>query len=953
MRHRTGVLLAGGGLLAAAPLLLADRPEARGTLLVLAGAAAVAAIGVGMWRHRPASRLLWLTLVLALVVFVVADALRSLALLDPKGAAEHTINAVYGGAYPLLAVALVLVLRRLAPGTGREMAIDGALLGVATILVCWPYLFEPRLHGEPLPQTLLELAQPVGDVLVIATLGGALLSAGRLTPSERLLAGGLAALFAGDVVYVAAPAWPVPVALAEAIWIYAYTLFAAAALHPSMRDFAGAGPTRGRRSAGSRLVVVATAGLVTPALLVLSVWRGHAAPTVVALGALVFSALVVARLALLVRDANRLRARAELTEARLRTLLDASPIGISLPPDDDPLSGRLAYTNRALQEMLGYTAEELSQLDWRDVTDGDTRAEDERLHAELVAGRRQSYAIEKTYRRRDGSTFDAEVHVSFARGHDGTPLFGLGLVEDVTERKRAERELVESEQRFRALLGGVEAMIWECRVGDWGYTFVSGGVEQLLGFPVERWLDDDEFWIRRLHPDDRERVVACARAGEQGTGWAAEYRMLHADGRTVWVRDVVRVVHDAEGRPERLRGVLVDITASKQAEEERELLLDQLRQKQKVEALGELAGGVAHDFNNLLTAITGYVDLARARAAGDATLERHLGEVRRSADRAAALTRQLLAFGRRQLLEPRVVELNDVVAGMADLVGRLVGDRVQVEIELDPSSPRVEADPNQLEQVILNLAVNARDAIANVGVLRIRTGRRHVAPGDDVGLTYSMEPGEYALLSVADDGAGMPESVRRRAFDPFFTTKAAGEGTGLGLSTVYGIVKQSGGHVELESEPGRGTAATVLLPLTSAPAEAPPTERVAAPAHPAQETVLLVEDEPAVRAVVEAALEEAGYSVVTAVDGVDALRASSSHDGPIDLVLSDVSMPRMGGLELLGRCAIERPGTATLLMTGYADAVPAGVPLLRKPFSLDELRDAVRDVLAESRAIVA
>ena len=937
--------LGAGALLAAGPLVLHGHREARAALLALAGIGALAAVAAGVARYRPPQRMLWFALALALAVFVVADSLRSLSLLGDAAGHHHAVHAVYGMAYPLLAVALVLALRRLIPGGGgRELALDGALVGVATVLITWPYLFAPRLHEADLVLVALDLAQPVGDVVVVAALGGALVSAGRLHVSERLLALGLAALFAGDVVYVASPAWGVPLVLAEGIWIYAYVLFAAAALHPSMRDLS-APDARRRRSAGGRLAVVATAGLVTPTFLVVEAWRGHVEASVVAVGAIAFAALVVARLALLLGEANRLRERAELSEARLRMLFDASPIGISLPPADDPLSGKLAHTNRALQQMLGYTGEELAALDWQDVTVPDGREENERIWEELLRGERQSYRTEGTYIRKDGTHVETAVHVSIARDEAGTPLLAMGLIEDISEHRRAERELAESEQRYRDLLGGIEAMVWECRVGDWGYTYVSGGVEQLLGFPVERWLQDANFWVDRLHPDDRDRIVALAREGElTGGGWAAEYRLLHADGHAVWVRDVVRVVHDEDGCPERLRGVLVDITQSKEAEAERELLRDQLRQKQKVEALGELAGGVAHDFNNLLTAMTGHVELAQVRAGGDPALARHLDEIRRSAGRAAALTRQLLAFGRRQILTPRVLDLNEVVLGAGELVRRLVGDAIELRLDLGRPAARVEADPNQLEQVIMNLAVNARDAMPEGGRLTVRTGRRTVEGGATDGL--APEPGEYATLVVEDTGVGMSDAVRRRAFDPFFTTKPPGQGTGLGLSTVFGIVSQSGGHVALDSAAGRGTAVTVFLPLTNAAAAgAAPPPPVAAAAGTG--TVLLVEDEPAVRAIVETALTDAGYDVVTAADGVGALDLLARHAGRIDLILSDVSMPRMGGLELLRRCAVERPEARTLLMTGYADSVPTDVPLLRKPFSLDELRDAVRDAIGD------
>jgi two-component system, cell cycle sensor histidine kinase and response regulator CckA len=378
---------------------------------------------------------------------------------------------------------------------------------------------------------------------------------------------------------------------------------------------------------------------------------------------------------------------------------------------------------------------------------------------------------------------------------------------------------------------------------------------------------------------------------------------------------------------------------------------EQLRQSQKMEAVGQLAGGIAHDFNNLLTVINGFTELLGARLAPDDPLASYIAEIGFAGERASALTRQLLAFSRRQVLQPKVLDVNEVVIGMQGMLRRLISEDISVEARLDPALGHVEADPSQLEQVVLNLVVNARDAMRPGGAVTIHTANVEVNGSSSPHQT-GIPSGSYVCLSIADTGCGMDAETRQRIFEPFFTTKEQGKGTGLGLSTVYGIVKQSGGEVRVQSEPGRGTTFEIYLPralTTAEPAAAPNAPRF----WPlGGETILLVEDEEQVRDVVREALEAAGYAVLEAPSGDEALRLAARHDSPIHLLVTDVVMPGLSGRQLADTLVASHPEARVLYMSAYTDqaivhqgVLEPGLTLIQKPFTLEALGRAVRAVL--------
>jgi len=427
----------------------------------------------------------------------------------------------------------------------------------------------------------------------------------------------------------------------------------------------------------------------------------------------------------------------------------------------------------------------------------------------------------------------------------------------------------------------------------------------------------------------------------------SSYEEQHRDAQgalTIWLTTKVPL-RDGDGRIASVVTIAVDITERKRLEEE-------LRQAQKMESVGRLAGSIAHDFNNLLMVITGRTQLLLKRVSADSPLHRELGVIRKAAERGASLTRQLLAFSRRQVLQPTILDIHSVLADLESILRRLLGETIDLVIRPAAARATIEADRGQIEQVVLNLVVNARDAMPRGGRLTLETARLSVNEGADGG-TRGSGPGSYVLLSVRDTGHGMTPETRNHIFEPFFTTKAPGKGTGLGLATVYGIVKQSGGFVTVESEVDRGTVFRVFLPATERTRGAAADEPVAAATRGrGLETVLLVEDDPDVREVVRDVLAEAGYTVLEVSGPDEALGLCTRYTGVLHLLLTDVVMPGMSGGELAERITTMRPGIKVLYMSGYMDddivrhGVQArGIPMLHKPFSHGVLVRAVRQVL--------
>jgi PAS domain S-box-containing protein len=513
------------------------------------------------------------------------------------------------------------------------------------------------------------------------------------------------------------------------------------------------------------------------------------------------------------------------------------------------------------------------------------------------------------------------------------------------ERRRAESALLEKEAQYRQVVESVRAIVWRADARTFRFTFVSPEGEKILGYPIRMWLDEPSFWSDHIHPDDRDWAVAfCRKNTDEGHDHQFEYRMMAAAGHAVWLQDLVRVVIQGDEARE-LVGIMIDVT-------ERRHLEDQLRQALKMEAVGQLAGGVAHDFNNLLGVITGYGDLLLREIDPQHRARQRVEEIRKAAERAAALTRQLLAFSRKQVLQPKVLDPNTVVADVEKMLRRLIGEHIQLVTLFSESVGTIKADPGQLEQVIVNLAVNARDAMPGGGKLIIETANVELDEGY-VRTHADARPGPHVVLSVSDTGHGMDAVTLSRVFEPFFTTKGADKGTGLGLSTVYGIVKQSGGHVTAYSEPGHGTTFKVYLPRVDEPRESRlDRTAVGETASRGTETVLLAEDEESLRVMFREVLEGAGYVVLEAASPEAALAVSESHAGPIHLFVTDVVMPRMGGQELARRVLAIRPDVHVLFVSGYSfegvghqGLIEPGTNFLEKPFTADALLRELRRIL--------
>ncbi len=517
------------------------------------------------------------------------------------------------------------------------------------------------------------------------------------------------------------------------------------------------------------------------------------------------------------------------------------------------------------------------------------------------------------------------------------------------ERLRIENELRESrEQLARAEAFALVMTAHLSLDGRWlkvppSLCLLLGVDEtRLLGTPMAALLDPDDIAAERT---GRDRLLAGeSRSVDLETRWP------RADGRVLWMYLNLSVVHDAEGRPASLLAYLRDVT-------DRKSLEDQLRQAQKMEAVGQLAGGIAHDFNNLLTAILGSTELLTVSTPPADPRREDLQEIARAAHRAAGLVRQLLAYSRKQVLQPRVVNLNTIVHEMGGMLRRVVGERIELRLHLDPALGDVVADPGQLEQVIANLGVNARDAMPGGGTLTLTTANLSgagLATAASEGLPLG---GPLVALSVSDTGVGMDDHVLAHLFEPFFTTKELGRGTGLGLATVYGIVRQSGGQIQVASRPGEGSAFTVYLPRAETPAAGALDAAVTdAPVPGGSETVLVVEDEEAVRHLVCRALRAKGYRILEAPNAEAALVLAAATAGTIHLLVSDLVMPGIGGLMLAERLSAIRPAMEVLFITGYApeavdrhgDLAAAGA-LLEKPFTADQLARKVREVLAAAR----
>jgi PAS domain S-box-containing protein len=599
---------------------------------------------------------------------------------------------------------------------------------------------------------------------------------------------------------------------------------------------------------------------------------------------------------------------------------------------------RIQRANRAAAALLGLEPSQLIDKYCYEVL-GDTAGPlpGSPFRRLLRTGKEERCDIEVA---RLGKVFDVTVSPLF--DSSGTAYGSVHVLRDITDRKREEEALRRSEASYRSLILGATYGIFRCDVNG-KFLAVNPALVAMLGYESEA----DLLAANLVHdvirdPDEGARLLQQYRQNGRLDGLEAQWR--RKDGTPVQVRVSGRTVLDEHGALQGFKIIAEDLS-------ERWRLEEQLRQAQKMEAVGRLAGGVAHDFNNLLTIVTGYSDLVLERLGAADAMRAYVEEIKKAAGRAASLTRQLLAFGRRQILAPRALDLNAVVTNIDKMLRRLIGENIELGTVLEPELGWVKADPGQIEQVILNLALNARDAMPQGGQLTLETANVELNEGD-TRTRVSVLPGRYVMLAVSDSGVGMDAETQAHIFEPFFTTKEKDKGTGLGLATVYGIVKQSGGHIWLYSEPNHGTTFKIYLPRLEEAAQ--PVEAISpgAPLAGGSETILLVEDEEGVRDLARRILELKGYKVITASNPTEAAQVCERYEGPIHLLLTDVVMPTMSGPQLAEHVAFLRPGLRVLYISGYTDnaIVPhgileEGVQFLQKPFTRDSLTRKVREVL--------
>ena len=677
----------------------------------------------------------------------------------------------------------------------------------------------------------------------------------------------------------------------------------------------------------------------------------------------------------LVAELTELRkkvAQLEMTKDCLENVLENSPDAIGIVDRH----GRLLKWNKFAEKLFGYSYEEIRK---KKVYEFYEDPQELNNMLELLRKNEVVKEYEIKMRKKNGAVLVFNLSIGLLKDSNNHLIGSVGVARDLTEKREAEEklkkyqqhleEMVEkrtsqlskanaklqkeiaerkwadealksSEARYRSLFDGVPVGLYR-NTPDGKILDANLAMVQMLGYPDRESLLAVHVSESYVDPEDREKKKAVLAGEGIVRDWEIELRRY--DGKKIWVRDSVRVVTDPASGETYYEGSMEEITEKKQLE-------SQYRQAQKMEAVGRLAGGVAHDFNNLLTAITGYGEIILMELRRDDPLRLNAEEILRAADRATSLTQQLLAFSRKQILKPRGINLNDTLTDMQDMLQRLIGEDIEMILDLEPELGTVTADPNQIEQIVMNLAVNARDVMPQGGRIILETGNVFLNEAYTRG-HLEVAPGSYVMLAVSDNGLGMDEETQNHIFEPFFTTKERGKGTGLGLATVYGIVKQSGGHIWVYSEEGLGTTFKIYLPRVDAAVEAVQVEE-SAELLLGEETILVVEDEDVLRALICRALKKFGYQTLAARHGGEALLICEEAAEPIHLMLVDVVLPQMSGPGIAARLVHLQPEMKVLFMSGYTESaivhhglLDQRVPFLQKPFRPVTLVRKVREVL--------
>jgi PAS domain S-box-containing protein len=632
----------------------------------------------------------------------------------------------------------------------------------------------------------------------------------------------------------------------------------------------------------------------------------------------------------------------ERSETYYRALIENASDLVSIISAD----GTMRYQSPSLTRILGYEPEDLAERDTFEFLHPDDAEKAQRAFSDVLEQPHKSVKAEVRFRHKNGEW--RHFICTLTNLLDNAVIAGIvSNAVDITGRKQAEEAHRQSEERYRLLFDNNPIPMWVYDVGTLAFLAVNEAAIFHYGYSKEEFLSITILDIRP--PEDIPAVMENLSKLESGLDSTDIWRHRKKNGTVI---EVEISSHDLifDGRHSRLV-LATDITERRLAEEALRKSEEQLQQSQKLESIGRLAGGIAHDFNNLLTAINGYSELTLRELNLDDPLRRNIEEIKKAGDRAASLTRQLLAFSRKQVLKPKVLDLNAIILDIEKMLRRLIGEDIDLRTVIQSRLGKIKADPGQIEQVIMNLAVNARDAMPKGGTLTVEASNVYLDSAYARG-HISVKPGEYVMLAVSDNGIGIDEETLQHIFEPFFTTKETGKGTGLGLAMIYGIVKQSGGYIWVYSELGRGTTFKVYLPRVEESGTLIEQPDNAADLRQGTETVLLVEDEDTVRNLSRQVLESCGYMVIEAENGIEALAVCESRENKIDLLVTDVVMPRMGGRELSEKLARKYPYIKVLFTSGYTDdaivrhgIIDAGTNFIQKPFTLDAFARKVRELL--------
>jgi hypothetical protein len=901
-----------------------------------AEALGIAVLVAAMRFRRPARPRAWALICAGIVMLMLGDATWDwLSIVQNVEPTPSFADVLYLAEYPFLIAGVILVVQvRL----DRAMVMDTLTVTLGGFLVVWELLVRPYLDtaaGSPL-ETAIAVAYPVSDVAILAVIARLFFEPKRWSPALRLIAIGLAATLFADLAYLRLSLVEenVDTTLLDGFWLMSIFFWVAAACHPSARREPAEDPRDWLRMRALRRPFLAGALLLLPATLVLAA----ALNRTVDLPVFVVTWTAVAILVALRLDGAIASARE--SESRFRILFEGSPAGMAMAR-----AGRVILANESVRWVFGLaaapeaggTTDPPAATNLTDLVAADSRTALRGRIEEAEKGGLGSDAFETVGRRSDGSTFPLIVKTQQIDLPEGSA--SIVFFSDVSAERAAGETLRASERRYRELFEGNPLSMLIYDTETLRILAVNDTMVRRYGWSPEEFAT---MTIADIRPPEEVGSLLGLLQNDRSPLRTTTVRHRHADGSIIWA-DVTSHEGSWDGRPARVV-LAVDAT-------ERIRLEEQLRQAQKMEAVGRLAGGVAHDFNNLLTAISGYAGLLRGEFdAGDARIA-EVDEILLAGSRAAGLTRQLLAFSRRQVLQPRILNLNESIDELRSMLVRLIGEDVELQIRLGPDLGLVRADPGQLTQVLMNLAVNARDAMPHGGRLTLETA--NVELDERFARAHEgVRPGPHVKLAVSDTGAGMELETVAHLFEPFFTTKDPGKGTGLGLATVYGIVRQSEGSIDVRTEPGRGSTFTICLPMATGGGQDVVAAGLVQADQNGHETVLVVEDEESVRRLAISVLERQGYHVLAADGPAAARKIVADHAGAIDLLLTDVVMPGGTGPDLAAAAIAARPELKVLMMSGYAqDAIlsrgPAGLgaAMIEKPFTPNLLLARVRIVL--------